>query len=132
MSEPDIRRYFKHGTLPQLRLFEAIARLGTFARAAQELHMAQPTASLQIKKLTATIGVPLFQQVGKRIQLTEAGRRVHESCAHLFRVFDELERSLSGMRTLDAARVRLAASATETSLASPLVRSHTKGAAPGA
>ena len=64
MSQPDIRHYFKHGTLPQLRLFEAIARLGTFARAAQELHMAQPTASLQIKKLTATVGVPLFEQVG--------------------------------------------------------------------
>ena len=132
MSQPDVRRYFKHGTLPQLRLFEAIARLGTYARAAQELHMAQPTASLQIKKLTATIGVPLFQQVGKRIQLTEAGRRVHESCAHLFRVFDELERSLSGIRSLDAGRLRHTVSATETSLAAPLVGSATKGAAPGA
>ena len=80
MSQPDVRRYFKHGTLPQLRLFEAIARLGTFARAAQELHMAQPTASLQIKKLTATVGVPLFEQVGKRVYLTEAGRRLQESC----------------------------------------------------
>ena len=99
MSAPDIRRYFKHGTLPQLRLFEAIARLGTYARAAQELHMAQPTASLQIKKLTATVGVPLFEQVGKRVRLTEAGGRVHESCADLFRVFDELERSLSPSAT---------------------------------
>ena len=132
MSQPDIRRYFKHGTLPQLRLFEAIARLGTYARAAQELHMAQPTASLQIKKLTATVGVPLFEQIGKRVRLTEAGRRVHESCADLFRVFDELERSLSGIRSLDAGRLRHTVSATETSLAAPLVRSHTKGAAPGA
>ena len=35
MSQPDIRRYFRHGTLPQLRLFEATARLGSFARAAR-------------------------------------------------------------------------------------------------
>lgn len=101
MSQPDTRRYFKHGTLPQLRLFEAIARLGTFARAAQELHMAQPTASLQIKKLTATVGVPLFQQVGKRVHLTEAGRRLHESCGHLFRVFAALEDSLAGLRVVE-------------------------------
>jgi len=132
MSQSDIHRYFKHGTLPQLRLFEAIARLGTYARAAQELHMAQPTASLQIKKLTATVGVPLFEQIGKRVRLTEAGRRVHESCADLFRVFDELERSLSGIRSLDAGRLRHTVSATETSLAAPLVGSATKGAAPGA
>ena len=59
----DIRRYFRHGTLPQLHLFEAAARLGSLRRAAEELHMAQPTASVQIRKLTETIGVPLFEQV---------------------------------------------------------------------
>jgi len=123
MSQPDVRRYFKHGTLPQLRLFEAIARLGTYARAAQELHMAQPTASLQIKKLTATVGTPLFQQVGKRVHLTEAGRRVQESCAHLFRVFDELEHSLSQLRTFDAGRVRLAVTCSGLPFASRLLTS---------
>ena len=121
MSQPDIRRYFKHGTLPQLRLFEAIARLGTFARAAQELHMAQPTASLQIKKLSATVGVPLFEQVGKRVYLTEAGRRLHESCGDLFRVFAALEDSLSGMRALDSGRLRLAVSTTAMCFASRLL-----------
>jgi DNA-binding transcriptional LysR family regulator len=121
MSQPDVRRYFKHGTLPQLRLFEAIARLGTFARAAQELHMAQPTASLQIKKLTATVGVPLFEQVGKRVYLTEAGRRLQQSCWQLFRVFGELEESLSGMRALDSGRLRLAVSTTGMCFASRLL-----------
>ena len=121
MSQPDIRRYFKHGTLPQLRLFEAIARLGTFARAAQELHMAQPTASLQIKKLTATVGVPLFEQVGKRVYLTEAGRRLQETCGELFRVFEALEESLADMRTLDSGRLRLAVSTTGMCFASRLL-----------
>ena len=121
MSQPDIRRYFKHGTLPQLRLFEAIARLGTYARAAQELHMAQPTASLQIKKLTATVGVPLFEQVGKRVYLTEAGRRLQEHCGHLFRVFATLEDSLAGLRTLDSGRLRLAVSTTGMCFASRLL-----------
>ena len=85
--------------------------------------MAQPTASLQIKKLTATVGVPLFEQVGKRVHLTEAGRRLHESCAHLFRVFDALEDSLSGIRAVDSGRLRLAVSTTGMSFASRLLGS---------
>ena len=55
--QPDIRRYLKHGTLPQLRALEAAARLGSLTRAADELHMAQATASVQIKKLSETVGL---------------------------------------------------------------------------
>ena len=79
MSQPNIHRYLRHGTLPQLHLFETTARLGSFTRAAEELHMAQPTASVQMKKLAETIGVPLFEQVGKRLYLTDAGRRLDEA-----------------------------------------------------
>jgi DNA-binding transcriptional LysR family regulator len=107
-----IQRYLRHGTLPQLRLFEASARLGSFTRAAQELHLSQPAASVQIKKLSETLGVPLFEQVGKRIFLTEAGQRVQESCQEIFRVLAELDERLVGLRTLDAGRLRLAVSTT--------------------
>ena len=86
MPQSNIHRYLKHGTLPQLSVFEASARLGSFTRAAEELYMAQPTVSVQIKKLTETIGLPLFEQVGKRIYLTEAGReavrRLRGSVSH--------------------------------------------------
>ncbi len=112
MSQPNIHRYLRHGTLPQLRLFEATARLGSFTRAAQELHMAQPTASVQIKKLSETVGVPLFEQVGKRLYLTDAGRRLYESCQEVFRAFETLEESLARMRGLEAGRLRLAVSTT--------------------
>ena len=84
MPAPDIRRYLKHGVLPQLRAFEAAARLGTLTRAAQELHMAQATASVQVKKLSETLGVPLFEQVGNRLQLTDAGQAVYASCGQLY------------------------------------------------
>ena len=79
MLQSKIRRYIKHGTLPQLSVFEAVARLGSFTRAAEELYMAQPTVSVQIKKLTETVGLPLFEQVGKRVHLTEAGRELCKS-----------------------------------------------------
>jgi len=110
MPQSNIHRYIRHGTLPQLCLFEASARLGSFTRAAEELHMAQPTASVQIKKLTETVGLPLFEQIGKRIYLTEAGIRLHASCKDVFRTLSNLEETLAGMRHLDSGRLRLAVS----------------------
>ena len=112
MPQPNIRRYLKHGTLPQLRVFEASARLGCFARAAEELHMAQPTASVQIKKLSETVGLPLFEQLGKRIYLTEAGKRVYAGCNDVFRALTRLEETLTEMRGLDSGHLHLAVTST--------------------
>ena len=108
MPQADIRRYLRHGTLPQLRLFEAAARLGSFARAAHELHMAPATASVQIKKLTETVGLPLFEQIGRQIYLTDAGRRLYSGCNDVFESLGALEASLTGMRNLACATLRLA------------------------
>ncbi len=112
MPQPNIRRYLKHGTLPQLRVFEASARLGCFARAAEELHMAQPTASVQIKKLTETVGLPLFEQLGKRIYLTEAGKRVYAGCNDVFRALSSIEETLTEMRKPDSGHLQLAVTST--------------------
>ena len=112
MPQPNIRRFLKHGTLPQLRVFEASARLGSFTRAAEELHMAQPTASVQIKKLSETVGFPLFEQVGKRIYLTEAGQRVYAGCNDVFRALASLEETLTEMRGLASGHLQLAVTST--------------------
>jgi LysR family transcriptional regulator, low CO2-responsive transcriptional regulator len=121
MPPPDIRRYLKHGILPQLRAFEAAARLGTLTRAAAELHMAQATASVQIKKLSETVGLALFEQVGNRLQLTEAGQAVYSSCSQLFGALSAMESTLSGMRGLAAGGLRLAAPSTARHFASRLL-----------
>jgi DNA-binding transcriptional LysR family regulator len=121
MPRSDIGRYLKHGTLPQLRVFEASARLGSFTRAAQELHVAQATASVRIKKLSETVGIPLFEQVGKRIQLTEAGQRVYAGCGEVFRVLSDMEQALAGVRGLASGQLRLAAPATARHFASRLL-----------
>src|ERR1041385_4513841 len=73
MSRTHPRRFFRHGLLPQLLVFEAVARLGSVTRAAGELHLAQPTVSLQLKKLAATLEVTLFEQQGRSLRLTGAG-----------------------------------------------------------
>jgi DNA-binding transcriptional LysR family regulator len=63
----------KNATLRQLKVFESVARLNSFSRAAEELHLTQPAVSTQIKKLEEHAGQPLFEQFGKKIYLTPAG-----------------------------------------------------------
>ena len=108
MPQSKIHRYVKHGTLPQLTVFEAIARLGSFTRAAEELFLAQPTVSVQIKKLTETIGLPLFEQVGKRVHLTEPGRHLFAACRQIFHALSNLEDTFSDIRGLKSGRLQLA------------------------
>ncbi len=98
MSHSPIRRYLKHGMLPQLTVFEAVARLSSFTRAAEELYMAQPTVSTLIKKLTETVGVPLFEQVGKRIHLTDAGRSLYAASTEIFDTLSRTERAMADLR----------------------------------
>lgn len=112
MPQSAIRRYLKHGTLPQLSVFEAVARLGSFTKAAEELYMAQPTVSVQMKKLADTVGLPLIEQAGKRIRLTEAGRILHQGCLEMFGTLAGVERSFTDLRGLDAGRLQLAVSTT--------------------
>jgi DNA-binding transcriptional LysR family regulator len=119
--QPDIRRYLRHGTLPQLRAFEAASRLGSLTRAAEELHMAQPTASVQVRKLAETIGLPLFEQIGKRILLTEAGRRVYAGCGAVFRALGEMEQGLVELRGAAGGRLQVAAPASGHYFASRLL-----------
>jgi DNA-binding transcriptional LysR family regulator len=87
MSRKKLRRYYRHGLLTQFFVFEAVARLGSVTRAAEELHLAQPTVSIQLKKLSETLGVVLFEQQGRGLQLTAAGRAVCEICDDLMDCF---------------------------------------------
>lgn len=112
MRHPHLRRYIKHGTLTQLSVFEAVARLGSFTRAGEELHMAQPTVSVQIKKLGETIGLPLFEQTGRKIRMTDAGRELYAACQDIFQKIVDVETRLAGMRSRTGERVRLAVTTT--------------------
>jgi DNA-binding transcriptional LysR family regulator len=99
----------KHVTLHQLKVFEAIARSGSFTRAAEELFLTQPTVSQQIKQLTKAVGLPLFEQVGKRIYLTDAGREVLTVSQDISERFSQLEMTLADLKGLKQGNLRLAA-----------------------
>ena len=98
MLRTKIRRYLKHGTLRQLSVFEAVARLGSFTRAAEELHMAQPTVSVQVRKLSESVGAPLIEYAGRKLCLTAAGLALEDACQELFATLGRLEDHLVEVR----------------------------------
>jgi len=98
----------RHSTLRQLELFEAIARLGSFTRAAEELFLTQPTVSMQIKKLSDTVGMPLFEQVGKKIYLTDIGHELHRTCRGISDHLANFEMIAADMKGLKKGKLRLA------------------------
>lgn len=97
-----------HATLHQLKVFEATARHGSFTRAAEELFLTQPTVSMQVKQLTKAVGLPLFEQVGKRLYLTDAGRELFSTCQEIFSNLEQLEMKVADMKGMKQGRLRLA------------------------
>jgi DNA-binding transcriptional LysR family regulator len=97
-----------HATLHQLKVFEATARHGSFTRAAEELYLTQPTVSIQVKQLTKAVGLPLFEQIGKRLYLTQAGQKLLETCQEIFDGLDQFEMAVSDLKGLKQGQLRLA------------------------
>jgi len=101
-----------HLTLRQLRVFEAVARHLNYTRAAEELHLTQPAVSMQVKQLEGSLGVALFEQLGKRIHLTEAGTEVLGYARSITQQLDELEGVLKSMKGLGGGRLRISVATT--------------------
>ena len=98
----------KHATLHQLKVFEEVARSGSFTKAAEEMFLSQPTVSQQIKQLTKAVGIPLFEQIGKRIYLTDAGKEVLSACKDISEKMSQLEMTLADLKGLKQGNLRLA------------------------
>ncbi len=97
----------RHLTLRQLQIFEAIVRLGSYTKAAEELFLTQPTVSMQVKKLTETVGLPLFEQVERKTRPTEVGNELYQACKGMFDILNNLESSIAGFKGLKRGRLRL-------------------------
>jgi len=96
-------------TLHQLRVFATVARHKSFTRAAEDLAIAQPTVSSQVKQLSKSLEIPLFEQLGKQVQLTEAGEALLAVATNLFDQLDRLEMQLADLKGARRGRLRLAA-----------------------
>ena len=97
----------RHTTFRQLEIFEAIARLGSFTRAAETLYLTQPTVSMQMKKLSDAVGIPLLEQVGKKVYLTDSGKELAQATREIFDILDRFKMSVDEHRGLKKGRLRL-------------------------
>jgi LysR family transcriptional regulator, low CO2-responsive transcriptional regulator len=98
----------RHATLHQLRIFHAVAQHNSFARAAEALHLSPPTLSLQVKQLSETVGQPLFEQLGKKIFLTAAGRTLAEACEDIEGRMARLSEDLAALQGVERGSLKLA------------------------
>lgn len=90
-----------------LYYFYTLGRIGSVTKAAKSLRVAQPSLSIQIKKLEDELSLKLFEKVGRRLQLTPGGERVFEYCRNIFGAAEELEDYLKYSRGLQSSRCRI-------------------------
>lgn len=102
----------RHATFRQLEVLETIARLGNFTRASEELHLTQPTVSMQMKKLVDAVGMPLYEQVGRHIQLTDAGRQLAATAREILQSLENFDMAMAEMQGLKQGRLRLTVTTT--------------------
>ncbi|HHS99293.1 MAG TPA: LysR family transcriptional regulator [Thiomicrospira sp.] len=98
----------RHASLRQIQVFESVARNLSFTRAAEELHLTQPTVSAQVKSLAEAIELPLYEQLGRNIFLTEIGETVASSCREIIDSFTNLEIKLDNLKGMKRGRLRVA------------------------
>ena len=98
----------KNATLRQLQIFEVVARNLSYTRAAEELYLTQPTVSIQLKQLTEIVGLPLLEQVGKRIFLTDAGNELLKTARAVLDQLCRFEMNISDMKGVKAGKLRIA------------------------
>ena len=99
-------------TFHQLEVFECVARRLSFTRAAEELQLSQPTVSAQMRQLTAEVGLPLFEQLGKTIHLTAAGRELLVASRQVFHDWSRFEMTVADLRGLKSGRLTVACATT--------------------
>ncbi len=99
-------------TFHQLKVFECVARRLSFTRAAEEMALSQPTVSAQIRQLSDEVGLPLFEQIGKTVNLTAAGRELLAASRQVFDTWSRFEMTVADLRGLKSGRLALACATT--------------------
>jgi DNA-binding transcriptional LysR family regulator len=99
-------------SLRQLRVFAIVARRLNFTAAARELHLTQPAVSMQVRELEASCGLALFEKVGRRLQLTEAGEELARCASGIDEQLRQTRERLDALAGLDRGLLQLGAVST--------------------
>ena len=95
-------------TFRQLKLFLMLAETGSVTAAARAMHVTQPTASMQLRELTESIGLPLYEVVSRRVQLTDVGLELAKTARAMATQWSAFEQVVDGARGLTRGRLRVA------------------------
>ena len=99
-------------TLRQFEVFLAIARAGSFRRAAEALHLSQPALSQHVRELEAALGARLFDRLARRVALTDAGRVLFEHATRLFVTLADARQAIQDLQGLERGSLTIGASST--------------------
>lgn len=110
-----------HITIRQLQVFASVAKHLSYTRAAEELHLTQPAVSMQIKQLEKAVGLNLFEQIGKKIYLTEAGDVVLEHAISITFKLKSIENDLEQLKGIDGGRLTVCIASTVNYFATRLI-----------
>ena len=94
-------------TFRQLRLFLTFAELRSVTAAARACHVTQPTASMQLRDLSESVGVPLYEQLGKQMYLTAAGEALARSARVMMDEWASFEQVVDGLKGVASGRLKL-------------------------
>ena len=95
-------------TFRQLRLFLATAETGSVSAAARAMHVTQPTASMQLREITESVGMPLYDIIGRQLHLTDAGQRLAQTARSIVGEWEAFEQSIHAMHGLTQGKLRVA------------------------
>jgi LysR family transcriptional regulator, cyn operon transcriptional activator len=117
--------------LRHLRYFLAVADVSHFRRAAEMLHVSQPTLSLQVQQLEKELGVPLFDRIGRRVRLTAAGQLFRDRARRVLRELDEAQVGIDELDHLKRGRVAVGVVQTVNTYLIPAAAAEFSAAYPG-
>jgi DNA-binding transcriptional LysR family regulator len=95
-------------TFRQLHLFLAFAETGSVTGAARSLHVTQPTASMQLREITESVGLPLYEVIARKIYLTEAGQQLARTARAIVDEWESYGQKVNAMQGLTRGRLRVA------------------------
>lgn len=96
--------------LDRLRIFQAVAQARSFTRAAEVVHLTQPGISKHIRQMEEYFGVPLFDRLGRKVALTQAGEVLFETTQEILALAGAAEERIQELTGMRAGRLRLGAS----------------------
>lgn len=96
-------------TFRQLRLFMALSDTGSVSKAARLMHVTQPTASAQLKEMTESVGLPLYEVISRKVYLTETGKELAQTARRMLHEWENFAQRCDASKGLQRGRLKVAA-----------------------